>query len=449
MPGMDGLEASRQIKNDPLLQTQPAIIIVTAFGREEVREEAEKLEVDGFLVKPVTKSMLVDSLVQLFATEGDPSAGPEGPPELDTRRLAGLRVLLAEDNEINQQIAVELLEGVGVHIDVANNGCEAVERLAQAPDGSYRVVLMDLQMPEMDGYQATTRIRADARFAELPVVAMTAHATVEERQRCLAAGMNAHVAKPIDPALLFETLGKFHVTSAPEAADSGGAPAPARQGGNPLGAAPPATETLPVVEGLDVDDGLTRVAGNRRLYLRLLRQFLDQEVDAPRAIDEALSHGDSALAERLAHTVKGVAGNLGAHGVQQAAAALEKAIREGDAESEVPSARNAFATALTGLLDRLRAAMPRPPESPPAADACKPAELDPTQAQPVVEEMLAHLDQFDPAAADCLETHRTVFQALLPGEAFDSFEQHITGFSFAEALEELREAASRNGIIES
>jgi len=181
------------------------------FGREEVRDEAEKLQVDGFLVKPVTQSLLVDSLVNVFAPSEGETGGIAAATVEEKCRLRGLRVLLAEDNEINQQIAVELLEGVGATVDVANNGREAVDKLFQCPfPPPYDVVLMDVQMPEMDGNEATRMIRSDARFAPLPIIAMTAHATMEERERCLAAGMNDHVSKPIDPALLFETVGRYH-----------------------------------------------------------------------------------------------------------------------------------------------------------------------------------------------------------------------------------------------
>ena len=164
MPGMDGLQASRHIKSDETLSHQPAIVLVTAFGREEVREEAERLQLDGFLVKPVTKSMIVDTLVNVFARRrgGDQQCrrGRAG-----ARRLRGARILLTEDNEINQQIAVELLEGAGAIVTVANNGREAVEILSADPQPPFDVVLMDLQMPEMDGYQATAKLRSDARFA--------------------------------------------------------------------------------------------------------------------------------------------------------------------------------------------------------------------------------------------------------------------------------------------
>src|SRR5262249_6018301 len=190
-----------------------AMVMVTAFGREEVREEAERLNIEGFLIKPVTKSMLVDILVTLFSpARGEVAAASTAAAERGIR-LDGLRVLLVEDNEINQQVAVELMEGVGVAVDVANNGREAVETLEAERDPiPDDVVLMDVQMPEMDGYQATARIRSQPRFASLPIVAMTAHATVEERQRCVAAGMVDHVSKPIDPAALYAVLARFHAS---------------------------------------------------------------------------------------------------------------------------------------------------------------------------------------------------------------------------------------------
>src|SRR5438046_2205311 len=232
-------------------------------------------------------------------------------------RLRGARILLTEDNDINQQIAIELLEGTGATVTVANNGREALDLLSNGPQPSrFDVVLMDLQMPEMDGYQATAKLRSDARFAALPIIAMTAHATIEERQRCLAAGMNDHISKPIDPEMLFETLGRFCKPSPSSAV----APRPAKisltdssaamtMGKNPIGRD---ANDFSAALGLDAQDGLQRVAGNQKLYLKLLRQFVDQQGKAPGQIASALTRGDAALAERLAHTLKGVAGNIGA-----------------------------------------------------------------------------------------------------------------------------------------
>ena len=353
MPGMDGLQAARLIRNDILLHNQPAIIIVTAFDREDVRQDAEKLQLDGFILKPITKSVLFDSLVNVFAADTVETSELAVSTAEQSTGLLGLRVLLAEDNEINQQIAVELLEGVGAKVDVAGNGRKAVDRLFQAEfPPPFDLVLMDLQMPEMDGYQATTLIRSDARFANLPIIAMTAHATMEERQRCLDAGMNEHVSKPIDPALLFRTVGRFYKPA-------GDATISAVTERKPNVADTPAPADLPSLEGLNVQDGLGRVAGNRKLYLKLLRQFVDQQGLAPAEIAEALARQDISVAERLAHTVKGVAGSLGMGAVQQVAATLEKAIAaKTDSAALAPLVEN-FSTVLEDLVKRLDAALPR------------------------------------------------------------------------------------------
>jgi len=148
----------------------------------------------------------VDLVVGLFAPAG--SATRSAPEAGDAHKLDQVRLLLAEDNEINQQIARELLEGAGATVEVANNGREAIDMLAAKPDG-FHAVLMDLQMPELDGLEATRRIRADARFAKLPIIAMTAHALAEEREKCLAAGMVDHIAKPIVAERLVEVLSKW------------------------------------------------------------------------------------------------------------------------------------------------------------------------------------------------------------------------------------------------
>jgi two-component system sensor histidine kinase/response regulator len=428
MPGMDGLQASRHIKSDETLRCRPAIVLVTAFGREEVRDEAERLHLDGFLVKPVTKSMLVDTLVNVFAEPGEVAAAAKERDQ--SGRLRGARTLLVEDNDINQQIAVELLESVGATVRVAHNGREAVELLSTGPQSPpFDVVLMDLQMPEMDGYQATAKLRADPRFGALPIIAMTAHATVEERQRCLAAGMNDHISKPIDPENLFVVVGRYYKPSEPEAK-----PGEVRT--------PPATDDLPSVAGLDTADGLRRVAGNRKLYLRLLRQFIAQQADAPAQIREGLQAGDVAGAGRIAHTVKGVAGNLGVKTVQAVAAELEKAIRDRAASDNVETLRQRFGAALGSLVEPLRTALGEVPPEPPAV----PAAADPKQLKPIVALMLKQLAEFDPAAIEAFETHRGLFAALFSAGQLGQFGQLLQGYAFAEARALLEDAARARGI---
>jgi PAS domain S-box-containing protein len=436
MPGMDGLEASRHIKSDETLKHPPHIVLVTAFGREEVREEAERLELDGFLVKPVTKSMIVDTLVNVFASETqEASVAVEADPAV---RVKGARILLAEDNEINQQIAIELLEAAGATVQVANNGREAVEILSNGTQPPpFDVVLMDLQMPEMDGYQATAKLRGDARFGEVPIIAMTAHATVEERQRCLVAGMNDHISKPIDPEMLFATVGRFCRRSAglaalqtePQAGDEG-----APKADEPV-ASP--GDDLPAIEGLDTKNGLARVAGNRKLYLKLLRQFVEQQGPALEQVAAALAKGDDAVAERLAHTLKGVAGNIGAQPVQAAAAVVERLIRNKAAGAEVDASRRQAAAVLDPLIAQLRAVFEAPAAATPAP--APPAAPDPAKAREAAGRLVHMLAEFDAGAAEFTEANRAVLQPLFGAERWTEFEKLVECYSFAEAQTELEQ----------
>jgi two-component system sensor histidine kinase/response regulator len=413
MPGMDGLQASRHIKSDETLKHRPAIVMVTAFGREEVREEAERLQLDGFLLKPVTRSTIVDTLMNVFAHGEETIRAPEADTEV---RLKGARILLAEDNDINQQIATELLQSVGATVRVANNGREAVETLSSGPQPPpFDVVLMDLQMPEMDGYQATAKLRSEDRFARLPIIAMTAHATVEERERCLAAGMNDHVSKPIDPLNLFETVARFYK--------------PAQ--------APRDSEGMPAVDGLDTADGLSRVGGNRKLYLKLLRQFVDQQGRSVEQVTDALAARDTPLAERLAHTLKGVAGNIGAKRVHSAAAVLENAIRRQAAPEDVDSAKREVAAALAPLVAALRPVLDSASPAPPAPP--EPGPANPAESREAAARLAALLSDFDPGAAEFVEANQRPLQPLFAA-AWPEFESLVQNYAFADALAQLERA---------
>jgi two-component system sensor histidine kinase/response regulator len=431
MPGMDGLQVSRLIKSDETLRKQPAIVLVTAFGREEVREEAERLELDGFLVKPVTKSMVVDTLVSVFAKAGDgTAAGVAATAEQDVR-LRGARILLTEDNDINQQIAIELLEGVGCTVQVACNGKEAVETLVNGPQPPpFDVVLMDLQMPVMDGHQAVAKIRSDARFTNLPILAMTAHATIEERQRCLAEGMNDHISKPIDPESLFETVSRFYKPANPATTSPRGE-------ANAAETPAPKVDDLPVIAGLDTNDGMARVAGNRKLYLKLLRQFVEQQGPAVGEITAALAAGDLALAERLAHTLKGVAGNVGAKSVHGVAAVLEKVIRSQAPPAEVESTKQQVVAVLDPLIAGLNAGLGSPATKPAAA---APAPMvDPVKSRETAAQLSKLLSEFDPGAADFIEANRAVLQPLFHEGPWAEFEKVVQGYSFADAQAQLEQ----------
>ena len=416
MPGMDGLEATRRIKHDDALRQPPAIVMVTAFGREEVREAAERIGIDGFLVKPVTQSTLVDTLVTLFAPAAD-EVVPAMSSEQHRARLAGARILLAEDKEINQQIAVELLQGVGAVMTVAANGRLAVDEVFANP-GAFDLVLMDLQMPELDGYQATAMLRADPRSAGLPIIAMTAHATLEEKQRCRAAGMVDHVSKPIDPDALYEAVGRHFRRASAVSSGTG----------------------LPVVAGLDSADGLSRVAGNRTLYLKLLRQFAREQALVPAQIAAQIHAGDWDAAESSAHAVRGVAANLGARTVQAAAAQLEAALHDSTNAGQVDALQQQFDAVLVPFVEQLRRALGEE-EHASVAMIDTFDSVDPVLQAAVIAQMRAHLAECDAAAAQCLETHRGLFAALLPGDAFHLFEQRVQDYAFADAEAQLQQAA--------
>ncbi len=424
--GMDGIEACRTIKRTAGLRNVPYTVMVTAFGREEVRNRAEKEGADGFLIKPVSPSILFDTVMGLFAeyerTGADIAAGA---PKASTAEseLRGATVLLVEDNAINQQVAAELLVSVGVRVDIANNGAEAVARLSGASGKpKYDAVLMDLQMPEMDGFEATRRLRAAVATRDLPIIAMTAHALQEERERCLAAGMNDHVSKPIDPDILFQTLSRYITPRA--------APAPAAE-------APPAAATdeplLPELPGIDSENGLRRVAGNKNLYLNLLRQFVDGQADAAEAITEALARGETEAAERRAHTVKGVAGNVGAMDVSTAAAKAERMIKENETqglEASLATLATEIERASSVLEPVLRTNAGTKEDS-----SRGPAEkVDREALHDDLRRLRTLLEDNDSEAVDCLERIRGTVAAVHGADRVTPLEDSVNSFDFEQAL---------------
>jgi CheY-like chemotaxis protein len=326
MPGMDGIEASIRIKNHPTLNKIPAIILVTAYGREEVMQKAENAGLDGFLIKPVNASVLFDAIMQAFGEEEITATSRLAKRQQETgalKEIRGARILLVEDNEINQQVAKEILEGAGLIVTIANNGQEAVDAVKTAV---YDVVLMDVQMPVMDGYTASREIRnLKSEIRNIPIIAMTANAMAGDEDKSLAAGMNGHATKPIDPDQLFAALLKWIKPAERQAAagNAGGAPEPSVT--QPSKAAEDdLPETLP---GFDLAAGLARLMGNKRLYRKLLLDFGRKYTGVAGDIRQALVDRDYQQAHSLVHNLKGLAGNLAATDLQVATVELEKLIK--------------------------------------------------------------------------------------------------------------------------
>jgi signal transduction histidine kinase/CheY-like chemotaxis protein len=323
MPGIDGTQAARLIKKDQTLASIPRIVMVTAYGKEEVRAIAHDAGVDGFLDKPVNTSTLVDAIIQICAPDDLSTMRQPAESVEQVNRLRGARILLVEDNQVNQQIAIELLEGEGASVVLANNGREAVDKVAQGGvPWPCHMVLMDIQMPEMDGCEATRAIRSDSRFAALPIIAMSAHALAEEKQKALDAGMNDYVTKPINPNEMFATLGKYYIEEQPRPPVR---EASARDQKTEFSS----EEPWPDIPGIDIQSGLNRVRGNRNLYGKLVTTFCTDYADGSLQIQKAMDEGDRELAQRLAHTIKGVSGSIGAVGLQEIAGNLEAALKEG------------------------------------------------------------------------------------------------------------------------
>jgi two-component system sensor histidine kinase/response regulator len=421
MPGMDGIATASAIRSDTALQSVPKVVVVTAFGREEIRARAETAGLDAFLLKPVSQSTLFDTLVNLFVPEQRKDFRDHSKRIEERWSLRGTCILLAEDNEINQQIAVELLEGVGAQVEVANDGREAVEKLDHGGAEKFDAVLMDLQMPDMDGYTAARHIRDDPRFKSLPVIAMTAHALAEERERCLAAGMNDHITKPIDPDVMFQTLLRWlPVTGSATAAGAPGVPMEGE-----------AASTVLCIAGVDTKSGLRRVVGNGKLYRELLRKYVSGQAGAVAAIRQALAAGDRPLAERLAHTAKGVSGNIGAVAVQEAAAVLESAIRAG-AESET------MIVALDRILGATIDAICRVPAIVSGYGGADKPLAGHASPGPLIEKLSTFLTEGSTEAIDYLAEHAEVMRASMGEGEFESIREALDSFDFDRALAKLR-----------
>jgi len=342
MPEMDGIYASKLIKNNEKLSKIPTIIMVTAYGRVEIMEKAERTGIDRFLIKPVNPSTLLDSIMEVFGEEvlkhvRADVVSHEGTEKLEAIR--GAKILLVEDNEINQEIANEILEQAGFNVSIANNGAEGVEMVSQA---DYDCVLMDCQMPVMDGYEATRTIRQEKRFSSLPIVAMTANAMKGDREKCLDAGMNDHVSKPIDTKELFAALANWIEPSERSGYEVVTSPTTSQEAG-----------PLPELEGIDTTAGLAIVSGNEKLYRKLLIKFHQDNSNAIAEIQKALDIGDAKLAERLTHTIKGVAANVGAKKLAAVAEPLEAAI--GKNQSDLyNSLLNDFSKSLSQVMGSLK-----------------------------------------------------------------------------------------------
>ena len=422
MPGLDGWQTSQRIRDLGLAGGAPVVVMVTAHGPDMLgqRSQAEQALLDGFLVKPITAAMLLDAVVDARNARAHPhpSAQRALPP---VQRLAGMRLLVAEDNLNNQQVARELLEHEGAIVQLAHHGQQAVEAVAAAAP-PFDVVLMDLQMPVMDGSTATSRIRMDLGMQTLPIVAMTANAMASDRAATLAAGMNDHVGKPFDLDHLVRVLCK-------QAGRTDAAQDSASVAGLSL---PTAVSQAASAAGVDIRAALNRLGGQVGVYQRMLHSFARDLAGLPQQLQAHIAQGQAVPAARLLHTLKGLAATLGAMALAAEAAQGEQQLAAGPTPAKAAAlaqracaAISAASPGLATLLQALQAAE--------KANTAPPTAFDGTALVTILRAMAEQLQNADMAATDTMAEMQRRFGGAL-GDQLQPIDGAIGALDFESAL---------------
>ena len=426
MQGMDGIETVRGLL--AVSVQQPAVIMVTAYGRDNVLASARErgVQVRAVLTKPVTPSGLLSAIGQALGQSPlvELSQHRREDQSAEARRkLVGARLLLVEDNALNQELALEILRQAGIEVVLAGDGQQALDRLAS--DGPFDGVLMDCEMPVMDGYAATARIRANPDWAALPVLAMTANTMVGDRERVLSVGMNDHIAKPLDIDEMFKVIGRWVSPGA-------GRPAVAA-----VADSPDVSPELPHLPGIHMAAGRARALGRPELYLRLLRLFFDSGQQFEGQFRAALAAGDAGGAQRLAHTLKGAAASIEAPAVRDAAGLLEVACKAEPAavDARLTATLQALQPVLAGLaaaLTALDARLPKPVSSPQAPLAQGPTAAN-SQLPQLLHKLQAELDAGESGARQTLADIRPLLAGSAQASLLEPIAAAISDFDFEEA----------------
>jgi two-component system sensor histidine kinase/response regulator len=435
MPDMGGAEVLAELQVAENL-AKPVVVVVSAYDSDVLQSSAESLGAARFLPKPVLPESLRE-LVYWINGERPPMETLRNATPTDVD-LSGMRLLLVEDNMVNQQLAIELLTSRGAEVDVASNGQEAVDLIQRKPDAYFDVVLMDLQMPVMDGYEATRVLRADSRFVDIPIVAMTAHAMEDERQRCLVLGMNGHISKPIEPDVMFRLLARQHAS---RGAVRPGPVVNAVQQGRPLLGTP--ARPMPEITGIDLEAGLRRADGRVDIFEKMLVRFMNEFSGWEATMRSMFADGDRPGAERLAHTLKGLAGTIGAHELQQLAGDLEAALRDSPTISEPPGSFAPVCHVMQGLLPEIARFhdMPRDPAGDAAATSPYADSMSVAQSSPSSQDKRQLRRQFrallisgDSEARDLWRRHAEVIGADLSPVVREQINSAIDRYDFEPLL---------------
>ena len=421
LPRMSGIDASIEIRQH---HPELPIILISAYSRDDALEAAHKggIEFNHVLSKPISASMMLDAVMDVYGHDISRSIKEEfksvGEKECE-QSLRGAKVLLVEDNEINQELAFELLTNGGLIVTVVENGQLALDILDQQDfDG----VLMDCQMPVMDGYTATKALRKQPRFSKLPIIAMTANVMSGDREKAIDAGMNDHIPKPINVSKMFATMKKWITPSSPLEA-------------NVIEPSETDIESMLLLNGIDVDAGLAIAQGNQKLYKRLLTKFADSYFDFRSQLEKAENQEERL---RLIHTIKGTSGNIGAVTISEPASELEQAIKQGQNNSDIDVIEQSLFDAIevaVGSIALMKAAVV-------VAEKSEVAVFDRNKEQELLRQLKALIEDDDSEALDIVEALEE-----LPALSFDSallgkLSQAVGDYDFETALMYLKDIES-------
>ena len=430
MPGMDGIETTRRIKENPKLSKVPELLMVTAYGSEDVKLQAESAGIDGLLVKPVSPSLFYDTIMNIFGNQiGEEinvtSSVPEQMPDKSEtlKSIKGARILLIEDNAINQQVATELLEQAGFVVTAVSNGKQGVQAVKRS---EYDLVLMDIQMPEMDGHEATRIIRKKRSFDSLPIVALTAHAMAGEREKALDSGMNDYLSKPIKPEDLYAVLTKW-IKPAERSVPVVKEPPPSKESHELPGKLP----------GINMSEGLKNVGGEKGFFKKLLLEFYEDYRTAAGEMMQALMNGQTEYVQRRAHTIKGVAATIGAKDLMKNSSTLEGAFI-----SDAKVDRRALMVELTKSLNEVMESIgvmlapvyEHHEEEPGPGDG---GNIDLEKVRPLMAELMSLLQEGDAGSKECFGALRDEINVAGYSEYVDKLQEQIDGYDFEDARETL------------
>lgn len=415
MPGMDGLELVKALQQ--LKMPLPKIILVTAYGREDAIDRARELPIQAFISKPITPSTLLDTIMPLFGQnllQASLNSLSRQQPSLQFAALAGARILLVEDNEINLELAKELLTSQGLDVTVARNGLEAIQKLQEA---TFDGVLMDCQMPVMDGYTATRQIRQQAGFQQLPIIAMTANTMEGDREKAIASGMNDHIPKPLDVVEMFNTIARWiknpsYTQSSPVTLNN---------------IEPLNNKALALLTGVDVSAGLQRTMQNLTLYTKLLSKTQQHYYDFLTQYQQLASEPEAQI--RLVHSLKGVAGNIGASRLHAACEQLEHALRQ--QSSTVDALLQHTNMALTEVIIGINAFLATLAEQDRVATVNEPLDLE--MLKTLLLSLLQAAQEFDTAASALLEPQLRNLEAFAGKKIADSLQATLNRYDFENA----------------